>query len=124
MIPRRELEQLRAEWSLDLPVIEKDYVLGWLLSGIAQHPLLSRSWVFKGGTCLRKCYYETFRFSEDLDFTVIPEASSSWMSTRLRKSPNVAAVITRRVVRQCDLPDGRHAHTPGDHRDRWRGTRP
>jgi predicted nucleotidyltransferase component of viral defense system len=24
----------------------------------------------KGGTCLRKCYYETYRFSEDLDFTV------------------------------------------------------
>lgn len=71
MIPRRELEQLRAEWSLDLPVIEKDYVLGWLLAGIAQHPLLGRSWVFKGGTCLRKCYYETYRFSEDLDFTVV-----------------------------------------------------
>ena len=30
MIPRRELEQLRAEWSLNLAVIEKDYVLGWL----------------------------------------------------------------------------------------------
>jgi predicted nucleotidyltransferase component of viral defense system len=55
VIPRRELEQLRAEWSLDLAVIEKDYVLGWLLAGIAQHPLLGRSWVFKGGTCLRKC---------------------------------------------------------------------
>ncbi len=27
--------------------------------------------MFKGGTCLRKCYYETFRFSEDLDFTII-----------------------------------------------------
>jgi predicted nucleotidyltransferase component of viral defense system len=25
----------------------------------------------QGGTCLRKCYYETFRFSEDLDFTII-----------------------------------------------------
>ena len=70
MIPKRELEQLRAEWSLDLGVIEKDYVLGWLLAGIAQHPLLGQNWVFKGGTCLRKCYYETFRFSEDLDFTV------------------------------------------------------
>jgi len=34
--------------------------------------LLGRTWVFKGGTCLRKCYYETFRFSEDLDFTVMP----------------------------------------------------
>ena len=31
---------------------------------------------FKNGTCLRKCYYETYRFSEDLDFTVLggPEA--------------------------------------------------
>lgn len=71
MISKRELEQLRGEWSLDLGVIEKDYVLGWLLAGIAQHPELAETWVFKGGTCLRKCYYETFRFSEDLDFTVI-----------------------------------------------------
>ena len=72
MISKRELEQLRAEWTLDIAVIEKDYLLGWLLAAIAQHPVLGRAWVFKGGTCLRKCYYETFRFSEDLDFTVIP----------------------------------------------------
>jgi predicted nucleotidyltransferase component of viral defense system len=72
MISRRELEQLRAEWTLDIAVIEKDYLLGWLLAGIAAHPVLCRSWVFKGGTCPRKCYYETFRFSEDLDFTVMP----------------------------------------------------
>ena len=26
----------------------------------------------KGGTCLKKCYIETYRFSEDLDFTVLP----------------------------------------------------
>lgn len=73
MITKRELELLRAEWSLDLGVIEKDYVLGWLLAGIAQHERLSQTWVFKGGTCLRKCYYETFRFSEDLDFTVVDD---------------------------------------------------
>lgn len=71
MISRRELDELRSEWSLDISVIEKDYVLGWLLAGVAQHAELSEAWVFKGGTCLRKCYYETFRFSEDLDFTVI-----------------------------------------------------
>ena len=71
MIPKRDLQQLRAEWTLDIGVIEKDYVLGWLLAGIAQHPALAESWIFKGGTCLRKCYYETFRFSEDLDFTVM-----------------------------------------------------
>jgi hypothetical protein len=31
---------------------------------------LSRSAPFKGGTCLKKCYFETYRFSEDLDFTL------------------------------------------------------
>jgi predicted nucleotidyltransferase component of viral defense system len=71
VIAKRELQQLRSEWSLDLGVIEKDYVLGWLLAGIAQHPALFETWIFKGGTCLRKCYYETFRFSEDLDFTIV-----------------------------------------------------
>ena len=50
-------------------MVEKDYVLGWLLAGIAEHPQ-TRSWAFKGGTCLRKCWFETYRFSEDLDFTV------------------------------------------------------
>jgi predicted nucleotidyltransferase component of viral defense system len=71
VIPRRELDELSGEWSLEIGVIEKDYVLGWLLAGIAQHPELEATWIFKGGTCLRKCYYETFRFSEDLDLTVI-----------------------------------------------------
>jgi predicted nucleotidyltransferase component of viral defense system len=71
VILKRELQQLQAEWTLDIGVIEKDYVLGWLLAGLAQHPDLARTWAFKGGTCLRKCYYETFRFSEDLDFTVV-----------------------------------------------------
>ena len=32
---------------------------------------LADSWVFKGGTCLKKCYFETYRFSEDLDFTLL-----------------------------------------------------
>jgi predicted nucleotidyltransferase component of viral defense system len=37
------------------------------------HEDLSESWVFKGGTCLKKCYFETYRFSEDLDFTLRDE---------------------------------------------------
>lgn len=71
MIPYQEILALRGEWQLRDDVIEKDYVLGWLLAGIAADPELSDCWIFKGGTCLRKCYYETYRFSEDLDFTVI-----------------------------------------------------
>ena len=32
--------------------------------------------VFKGGTCLRRCYIPGYRYSEDLDFTATPEAAS------------------------------------------------
>lgn len=69
MIPKREVEVTAGEWQLRQDVVEKDYVLGRLLAGIAQHAV-TRSWAFKGGTCLRKCWFETYRFSEDLDFTV------------------------------------------------------
>ena len=58
------------EFGLAQNVVEKDYMLGWLLAGISQHEELSASWAFKGGTCLKKCYFETYRFSEDLDFTL------------------------------------------------------
>ena len=70
MIPKAEILRLATESSLQPNVVEKDYVLGWLLAGIHQHPVLGQSWVFKGGTCLKKCYFETYRFSEDLDFTL------------------------------------------------------
>lgn len=59
------------EFGLTANIIEKDYVLGWLLAGISNHSELESSFVFKGGTCLKKCYFETYRFSEDLDFTII-----------------------------------------------------
>jgi len=72
VISRADIVERVAEWQLTEEVIEKDYVLGWLLWGIATDPLLGEQWVFKGGTCLKKCYIETYRFSEDLDFTVLP----------------------------------------------------
>ncbi|MHB8657696.1 MAG: nucleotidyl transferase AbiEii/AbiGii toxin family protein [Solirubrobacteraceae bacterium] len=72
MIARADIVERVREWQLTEEVIEKDYVLGWLLWGIATDPMLGERWVFKGGTCLKKCYIETYRFSEDLDFTVLP----------------------------------------------------
>jgi len=71
MISKPEIMDLSREFSLEVRIVEKDYVLGWLLAGIAAHPHLFDKWIFKGGTCLKKCYFETFRFSEDLDYTLI-----------------------------------------------------
>jgi predicted nucleotidyltransferase component of viral defense system len=74
MIGKQDILDRAHEWQLRPDVVEKDYVLGWVLAAIAQHPETSEHWVFKGGTCLKKCYFETYRFSEDLDFTLLPEA--------------------------------------------------
>ena len=70
MIDKREILAIAEQTSLNPHVVEKDYVLGWILAGIYQHEALRESWVFKGGTCLKKCFFETYRFSEDLDFTL------------------------------------------------------
>jgi predicted nucleotidyltransferase component of viral defense system len=71
MIGRQEILEFAREVGLDPNVVEKDYILGWMLAGISQHPRTRDTWLFKGGTCLKKCYFETYRFSEDLDFTLL-----------------------------------------------------
>ena len=74
MINKQELLEYSKVISLDPGIVEKDYVLGWILAGVHHNPKVRDSWVFKGGTCLKKCYFETYRFSEDLDFTVLDPA--------------------------------------------------
>lgn len=74
MITKDEIMAFANETGLAPTVVEKDYVLGWLLAAIYENPLLNSSWVFKGGTCIKKCYFETYRFSEDLDFTLMDQS--------------------------------------------------
>lgn len=59
------------KYKLSPNVVEKDYILNWILYGIANTDILKDRWIFKGGTCLKKCYFEEYRFSEDLDFTIL-----------------------------------------------------
>jgi len=73
VITRQEIMEASKEFGLGAHMIEKDYVLGWLLAGISRHHVIGKDWIFKGGTCLKKCYFETYRFSEDLDFTLTQE---------------------------------------------------
>ena|SRR5438093_8100435 len=75
MIAKQDILDRAEEWQLRADIVEKDYVLGWFLAGIADHSEAGPRWVFKGGTCLKKCYLETYRFSEDLDFSLLPDAA-------------------------------------------------
>lgn len=71
MIKPREIQQKAREAGVRDQQIEKDYVLSWILKGVAQHEKLKQTIVFKGGTVLKKVYFEDYRYSEDLDFTLL-----------------------------------------------------
>jgi len=71
MIKPGEIQQKAREAGVRDQQIEKDYILSWILKGIAQHQQLLTLIVFKGGTVLKKIYFEDYRFSEDLDFTLL-----------------------------------------------------
>ena len=71
MIKPVEIQQKARKVGVRDQQIEKDYMLSWILQGIAKHEELSKTIVFKGGTVLKKIYFDDFRFSEDLDFTLL-----------------------------------------------------
>lgn len=71
MIKPGEIQNKAREAGVRDQLIEKDYILSWILQGISQHEQLSKAIVFKGGTVLKKVYFEDYRFSEDLDFTLL-----------------------------------------------------
>ncbi len=50
-------------------LLEKEIILHKLLRELSNNPLFRENFVFKGGTCLIKCYFDYYRFSEDLDFS-------------------------------------------------------
>lgn len=67
MIGRPEISNLAGRAGVPERTQEKDYVLAWLLAGVATS---GGPFVFKGGTALRRCYFRGYRYSEDLDFTL------------------------------------------------------
>ncbi|MBI2279836.1 MAG: nucleotidyl transferase AbiEii/AbiGii toxin family protein [Bacteroidetes bacterium] len=77
MIKPGEIQQKAREVGVRDQQIEKDYMLSWILQGVAQHKHLSKTIVFKGGTVLKKIYFDDYRFSEDLDFTLLNNDAST-----------------------------------------------
>lgn len=77
MIRLKEINAAAAKYKLKDSQIEKDYVLSWILYGISKNEILAEILVFKGGTVLKKVYFEHYRFSEDLDFTLLNERISN-----------------------------------------------
>jgi hypothetical protein len=72
VITTAELHRAAEKEGLRFDQTEKDYVILWVLAGLSRSGAKEHGWFFKGGTCLRHCYYTGYRFSEDIDFSCNP----------------------------------------------------
>jgi predicted nucleotidyltransferase component of viral defense system len=70
MILQSEILQIAEHEGVPPDTIDKNWVLGHFLAGLFSSDWAQENLIFKGGTCLKKCYYKDYRFSEDLDFTL------------------------------------------------------
>lgn len=71
MLLKTKLQHYKDVTGAKWEIIEQDYLLSWILAGIASLPTLRENVMFKGGTCLRKCYFGDYRFSQDIDLSVL-----------------------------------------------------
>lgn len=74
-------EELRVHTSY----VQRDYIFGWLLSGIYSRSELSKSLVLKGGNCFRKAYFKKARYSPDLDFAITHSLADDFIRTQLNR---------------------------------------
>ena len=101
MIKPGEIQNKAREVGVRDQQIEKDYILSWILQGVAEHEQLSTTITFKGGTVLKKVYFEDYRFSEDLDFTLLDNDISNeqifeWFNEvfeYIREEANIPLII-------------------------------
>ncbi|OGU33162.1 MAG: hypothetical protein A2057_10405 [Ignavibacteria bacterium GWA2_35_9] len=71
MIKPGEIDKIAIREGVRATQIQKDYAISWILWGISRNEFLKENLVFKGGTCLKKIHFDNYRFSEDMDFTLV-----------------------------------------------------
>lgn len=114
---RLRLQEARIRLGLPWEVLERDYLLSWILAGIAHVESLRDMLVFKGGTALKKCYFGDYRFSEDLDFSGLEGApTGDAMEQAIREACGAAAKLLNEyapVEVSCERYTEREPHPGG-----------
>lgn len=84
----------------DQALLERDVRLHLLLGGLTYDKTIGKDLVFKGGTCLIKCHFGYWRFSEDLDFTWGDQRA--WQDEGSKKARRTVRSVRRSVLQAMD----------------------
>jgi uncharacterized protein len=110
------LKEFSEQHQIKFEIIEQDYILSWVLFGIANHQILSKILVFKGGTALKKCYFGDYRFSQDLDFTLINDTHYEKLNHYIQEACYIAEKRLDNLGVKCEIickeyqPESPHPH--------------
>lgn len=91
----RRIQQAVVDSGTTREVVERDYAISYVLAGITSHPVLANTLVFKGGTALKKLFFQSYRFSEDLDFSGIEAPRGQELEDAMRQAMAAAAESLR-----------------------------
>jgi len=81
MISSREIKEKAREFGVPESTIERDYAQNWLLKYLS-----SLNMALKGGTGIKKLYISNYRFSDDLDFTLLEQMDENTLSALVKKA--------------------------------------
>ena len=95
MIRPIEIKQKAREYGVPVSTIERDYAQSWLLKSLRDIDM-----ALKGGTGIKKVYVENYRFSDDLDFTLLQTISTLSLKSQIRR-----AIITAREESKINFID-------------------
>lgn len=95
MIKKEEIEEKSRELGVNTSDVQRDYVFGWLLSGLYRNDNALRDLlILKGGNAFRKAYFEHARYSNDLDFSTQSEVNPDQLGAEINKACKYAADLT------------------------------
>ncbi len=103
MITERELRQIAGRTGLGVGQTEHEYAMLCVLDTLSQTSLLSDTFCLKGGTALRLIYFDDWRHSVDLDFSVLPVFPSEELREHVERWFAQVDVVHRMAVRLLDF---------------------
>ncbi|MEE9278596.1 MAG: nucleotidyl transferase AbiEii/AbiGii toxin family protein [Myxococcota bacterium] len=95
---RRRIRDAGKAGGVDQLVVERDYLQSYILRGLGDTEELRETLVFKGGSALKKVHFGEYRFSEDLDFSMIEGPKEADLESAVRSAISRAEQVLQEIA--------------------------